>query len=337
MNGPLEMPLAASPTGEADMRQTIADLYRGVPTRRDPENADELMALLRLLYRVARRDLPLARLFEGHVDALQIIARYGDREQAEAAARIAAGGGAFGVWNAALPDEPLRVADGRLIGGKSFASGAGILTHALASADTDSGNRLVLIDLHTSDPEVDRSWWQVVGMQRSQTHRVRWAGADQSSFAFIGAVGDYAREPFFSGGALRFVACHAGGVAAVFDHVRDHLASTRRADDPHQAVRLTDLYVAAQSAAAWVRAAAGTLGDRYHVEHVASARVAVAGLAEQAITIAQQAVGAQGMFVSHPLSAMLTDLMVYLRQPAPDAQRVRVGRATAEAWLAPDL
>ena len=82
MNGPLEMPLAASPTGEADMRQTIADLYRGVPTRRDPENADELMALLRLLYRVARRDLPLARLFEGHVDALQIIARYGDREQA---------------------------------------------------------------------------------------------------------------------------------------------------------------------------------------------------------------------------------------------------------------
>jgi hypothetical protein len=43
------------------------------------------------------------------------------------------------------------------------------------------------------------------------------------------------------------------------------------------------------------------------------------------------------MFVAHPLSAAMTDLMVYLRQPAPDAQRMRVGKAVVDAVLVPGL
>ena len=37
------------------------------------------------------------------------------------------------------------------------------------------------------------------------------------------------------------------------------------------------------------------------------------------------------------LAAPLADLMVYLRQPAPDAQRLRVGQAVAERNLNPKL
>lgn len=317
------------------MAATIASLYAALPVHGDPADAGELMTVLRTLYRVARRDLPLARLFEGHVDALQIVARYADAGIAADAARAAAGGQAFGVWNAALPDEPLRVEDGRLSGGKSFASGAGVLSFALAGADTPDGNRLVLIDLAASRPVIDRDWWRVVGMQRSETHAVRWR--DASGLRFVGAPGDYAREPYFSGGALRFVACHAGGIAALFDHVRDHLTATARTDDPHQAGRLAALYLAAQSAASAVRDAAGTWGQPAYVEHVAAARVGVAAAADDALGLAQQAVGVPGMFVAHPLSAALTDLMVYLRQPAPDAQRMRVGRAAAAGVLVPEL
>lgn len=317
------------------MAATIAALYAALPVHGDPSDADELVTVLRTLYRVARRDLPLARLFEGHVDALQIIARYANGDIAADAARAAAGGQAFGVWNAALPNEPLRVEDGRLSGGKSFASGAGVLSFALAGADTPDGNRLVLIDLAASQPVIDRDWWRVVGMQRSETHAVRWQ--DASGFRFVGAPGDYAREPYFSGGALRFVACHAGGIAALFDHVRNHLNTTGRADDPHQAGRLAALYLAAQRAASAVRDAAAVWGNPAYVEHVAAARVAVAAAADEALGLAQQAVGLPGMFVAHPLSAALTDLMVYLRQPAPDAQRMRVGRAAAAGVLALDL
>ncbi|UZK70477.1 acyl-CoA dehydrogenase [Sphingomonas sp. S1-29] len=314
----------------------LAALHRLLPVRGDPATPEDLLALLRMLHAIARRDLPLARLFEGHVDALQIIARY-DPAIVQGAEAAAARSGIFGVWNAALPGEPLHIVDGTLHGGKSFASGAGVLTHALAGADTVDGNRLVLIDLAASRPAIDRSRWHVVGMQRSESHVVRWDGAPPASFGFVGDPGDYAREPFFSGGALRFVACHAGGVAALFDHVRDHLLTTERAEDPHQAGRLAELYTAAESAAAAIRTAAAAWGQPGFVDHVAAARMIVTACAERAILTAQTAAGVGGMFITHPLSAALTDLMVYLRQPMPDAQRMRVGKAAAGGLLDPGL
>lgn len=329
------LPPVSSTPGQ--MRSSLAALHALLPVHGDPATADDLLALLRMLYRIARRDLPLARLFEGHVDALQIIARYGDPATAAEVERVASAGGAFGVWNAALPVEPLRIEDGRLHGGKSFASGAGILSHAIAGADTPEGNRLVLIDLVASSPAIDRDWWKVVGMERSHTHVVRWRGAEPASFRFIGAPGLYAREPYFSGGALRFVACHAGGVAALFDHVREHLVASGRAADPHQAGRLAELYIAAQSAASAVEIAAREWTAPAFIDHVAAARIAVAACAERAIMTAQQAVGVGGLFVAHPLSAALTDLMVYLRQPMPDAQRMRVGKAAVDGVLVPAL
>lgn len=334
MSDPIDRFVVAARSGVDGMRAAIAGLHTLLPALDDPATPDDNLALLRLLYRIARRDLPLARLFEGHVDALQILLRYADPDLAREVRALAAAAGAFGVWNAALPGEPLRVADGRLDGGKSYCSGAGVLSHALAGADTQDGNRLVLIDLAASSPEIDRGWWKVVGMQRSQTHRVRWHGA---SVRFVGQSGDYAREPWFSGGALRFVACHAGGVTALFDQVRAHLIATDRAGDPHQAVRLAELYVAATSAAAAVRSATMAWGEPSYVEQVAAARVTVIDCAERALQIAQQAVGLSGMFVAHPLSAVLTDLSVYLRQPMPDAVRMRVGKAAADGVLVAEL
>lgn len=338
---PLATLLSDAATPKREMPEMLRALHRLLPVSGDPVDAAEMLALLRMLYRIARHDLPLARLFEGHVDALQIVQRYDDPAGAAAVAALAADGSLFGVWNAALTDEPLRIVAGRLHGGKSFASGAGIVTHALAGADTDAGHRLVLIDLTESAPQIDRQWWDVVGMARSQTHVVRWRDAPAGSFRTIGAPGDYAREPYFSGGALRFVACHAGGVAAVFDHVRAYLHETGRSDDPHQLARLADLYGAATAAADAVRAVAArwsaTAPEPGYVEQVAAARLAVAAAAERAILLAQQAVGVAGMFVTHPLSAAMTDLMVYLRQPAPDAQRMRVGKAAADLLLVPAL
>ena len=53
--------------------------------------------------------------------------------------------------------------------------------------------------------------------------------------------------------------------------------------------------------------------------------------------LAQEAVGVQAAFVGHPLAATITDLSVYLRQPGPDAQRMRVGEAVAAGVLRPAL
>ena len=324
----------------ATLRTAIAALTGRLDGIADPADGEALIALLRLLYEVGRSDLPLGRLFEGHVDALQIVCRYGSPAQRAAAAQAASGGGAFGVWNADLPGEPLRLDGMALHGGKSFASGAGILSHALVSVDAPGGRQLILLDLARIPPAIDRDWWRTIGMQRSETHIVRWAGAGIAADDLIGRPCDYVREPWFSGGALRFAAVQAGGVAGLVDRVRDHLVAAGRAADPHQAARLAALYAAAEAAAGAVRRAAACWfesPDETRLAHVAAARAAVYAAGDRALTLAGQAVGVQAMFVAHPLAAALADLTVYLRQPGPDAQRMRVGAAVAAGLLSPAL
>lgn len=319
---------------------SIAELTPALERTDDPADASALLRLLRLLYEVGRVDLPLGRVFEGHVDALQIISRYGSADLRRYAEGVARDGGAFGVWNADQPGEATKLEGDCLSGAKAFASGAGLLTHALVTVDVPGGRQLLLMDLEQTRPELDRSWWRVSGMQRSETHIARWQRAAISRDKMIGEPGDYMREPWFSGGAIRFAAVQAGGIAAIVDRTRDYLVGQKRDGDPHQRVRLAELYRAAQSASDAVSGAArrwssadvaGTLA------HVSAARAAVYAAGESVLTLAQAAVGVQAMFVDHPLSEVLTDLSTYLRQPAPDLQRDRTGEAVASGLLRPSL
>lgn len=318
-----------------DLPRAIAARTALLPNLGDPTDTDALMRLLRLLYDTGRIDLPLGRLFEGHVDALQIVLRYGTAQQVEGVRAAVAAGAIFGVWNADLPGEPLHIAEFRLRGGKSFASGAGLVTHALVGVDVADGRQLLLLDLARTLPAIDRSFWRVAGMERSESHVVRWHDAAFTAGDLIGKPGDYVREPWFSGGALRFAAVQAGGIAALLDHGTAHLVAAGRADDPHQAARLAALYGLAETAAGAVRtAAAGWFGnDAARLPLVAAARAAVYAAGGSAIELVQQAVGVQALFHAHPLAATITDLSMYLRQPAPDAQRMRVGAAVATGLL----
>ena len=93
MSDSVDAILAAGPPSRERMRATIAALHRAMPTPQDPVDSAALLTLLRILYRVARHDLPLARLFEGHVDAVQIVARYGDGDLVDDVMAQSRGGG----------------------------------------------------------------------------------------------------------------------------------------------------------------------------------------------------------------------------------------------------
>ncbi len=322
----------------ADLRNAIATAGWTEQPSGDPQDAEAYMALLRVLYECGRRDLPLGRLLEGHVDAVQIVQRYATADQRQRLRQSIAAGATLGVWNAGLAGEPLRLDGVRLSGGKSYASGAGVLSHALVTADSPDGPQLLLLDLARVVPAIDRDWWRVTGMQRSETHRVRWHDARIGDADRIGPPDAYAGEPWFSGGALRFVAVHAGGIAGIVERVREHLVQTGRADDPFQSARLAELFGLAETAAAVVRRTVrlwfdDASTDEVRLARVAAARLTVTDAAERAITIAQAAVGLAGQFLTHPLSAMLSDLAVYLRQPVPDAQRLKVGQAVQSGLL----
>lgn len=313
----------------------LAALARERSDPADPHDAASLLDLLRMLYRVGREDLPLGRLFEGHVDAAQIVNRYGTAAQRAWLTDAVRHGAVLGMWNADLPGEPLQLVDGCLAGGKSFASGAGVISHALVTVDRPGGRQLLLLDLATTPPVIDRTLWRVVGMQRSETHGVRWSDVPVADEALVGRPGDYVREPWFSGGALRFASVQAGGIARLVDGTRDHLVAAGRADDPHQAGRLARLYTLAAAAAAAVRAAAdGWFTDNAaRLPRVAAARAAVYAAGGEALILVQEAIGVQSLFLDHPLAATITDLSMYLRQPGPDAQRMQVGAAVAAGVL----
>jgi len=322
-----------------DLHSRFVALAKEQAAAGDPGDAASLLTLLRLLYDVGREDLPLGRLFEGHVDAVQIVTRYGNAAQQHELATAIPNGATLGVWNADLPGEPLRLDGDRLNGGKSFASGAGLLSHALVTVDRAGGRQLVLLDLASAAPAIDRSVWRVVGMQRSETHVVRWHHAAIGADAVIGAPGDYVREPWFSGGALRFAAVQAGGIARLVDAVRDHLVAADRVADPHQAGRLAHLFALAEAAAAAVRRAAERWfeDEPARLARVAAARAAVYAAGGEALVLAQEAVGVSSLFLDHPLATTITDLSMYLRQPGPDAQRMQVGAAVAAGLLRPML
>ncbi len=306
----------------------LADTIRSFAERiepQDPTDAEGWVRLLRILFHAGRCDLPLGRLLEGHVDARQILARLGHAVEP---------GAIYGVWNAEAEGWRLTLDDNGLEGGKSFASGVDVLTHALVTTHAGTADvQLHLVDLERSAPTVDRTWWDVRGMARSRTHRVRWHDASATT---VGGAGDYERPPWFFTGALRFAGVQAGGIAGLRDAVRDTLVAGSRAQDPIQTSRLSHLHRAAQSAVSVVLETGRALPDASEEAQkalVSNARNTVYSCAEEAMTYAARAIGTAAQFNGHPVSERLADLAMYIRQPGPDAQQARVGAAVADGSL----
>ena len=288
-------------------------------------------ALMRRMAAAGRADLPFGRLFEGHVNALLLIRAHGGHVPDDAIS---------GVWNSDIPGDPLHEADGALHGGKNFASGAGIVTHPLVTLDANdpARNRMLVVDIARATTAIDTGWWNPIGMARSETHIVHFDGTVLPDAWRLGDPGAYQRQPGFSAGALRFVAVQAGGVHALFDHVRDHLVAHARAGHPHQKHRLARLFGLADAGYALIdrtAAAWSTTDPTRIVPLVAAARAGIEAIATEALAIAQAAVGVQGLQHAHPLAATVADLSVYLRQPNPDGARDAAGDAAAAGTIVP--
>ena len=292
--------------------------------------AGRTTVLLRLLAAVGRGDLSVGRVFEGHVNALQLVSRFGSREQIAGAAKDARDGHLFGVWNTDVPDRPLSLAGGhgRLAGAKSFASGVDVVTRALVTVQDEGGRRLLLLPLDPRLERIDRSWWQPIGMAASGSHVIDLDGRAYGDDAIVGAAGDYVRQPWLSAGAIRFAAVQVGGMHAVFDAAREHLVRIRRHEAPMQQQRLARMGMAVEGGYAWLdRAAAfwegGCLGDgtgapaERAVAHANLTRTAIEEQCMEVLSLAQRGVGCAGLMAPHPLERRLRDLMVYLRQPDP--------------------
>ena len=301
------------------------------------DDPDSVLRSIARMVHAGRRDAALGRLFEGHVNALQLIRLYGDETLRDWAADAARDGHRIGVWNNDAFDNPLTHDGKRLRGAKSFASGAGVLTHALVTTRADSADAVQMWRV-TLDPETsatDRTWWQPAGMQRSETHIVSWDEDRAAEAVPIGGPGLYQRQPHFSGGGLRFAAVQAGAVAGLHDRLVQDLNSRGRAGHPLQRRRIGESFACAQRAIDAVMSVAGAyhMIDPDLLHRVDCARHIVLDAAEEQIMRVQRAVGLSGLMHPHPLATHLSDLAVYIRQPNPDGSLDAVAGAAIDGDL----
>lgn len=305
-------------------------------------------SLRHLLTSVGYASLPVGRLFEGHVNALTLVGRYGTAEQAVMAAAEAAEGAIFGVWNTEAADG-LRlcpVGSGYLLeGAKTFASGAGFIPRPLVTARLPSGESFMVLPRIPEDElasRADLSRWTATGMRASATGTFDFSGLEVSRGDIIGGAGDYQRQPLFSAGAWRFLAVQLGGMGRLLDEASTHLKRLGRLDDPQQLARMGEAAIAVESARLWVCAAsekAEMSPDDGAVAYVNLARCAVERAGLDILEHVNRSVGLAGFLAPHPVERITRDLSTYLRQPGPDLA-LREGarhllakaRPSREAW-----
>jgi len=308
--------------------------------------AGTLAEVLRL---VGYGSLALGRLYEGHVNALQLIARYGAPDQRDRLFADAHAGHLFGVWNTEPPEGGLRVeaqdSDARLHGVKTFASGAGSVTRALVTVGhpSQAGTAMMVVPLQAGT-RADLSAWRAQGMRASATGTVDFTGLAYEADAILGQPDDYFRQPAFSGGAWRFAAVQLGGIEAVFDAWRGHLDRLDRGGDPHQLARLGEGVIAVEGARLWVErgakvASEAALPPERVVAYINLVRLAVERAGLDVLQLAQRSVGLQGFLRGHPLERRARDLATYLRQPGPDraltgaaSEILRIGGMAGDLW-----
>ncbi|HEY4318166.1 MAG TPA: acyl-CoA dehydrogenase [Herbaspirillum sp.] len=293
----------------------------------------------RALAAVAGRDLSLLKLYEGHTDALAILAEAG------ALALDAPGSAAWGVWCAEPPDARLSISadpaggEGavRISGVKAWCSGAAELSHALVSGWDACGRQcLAAVQLHQAGVVVTGEGWNAIGMAATASVNVRFEAARGQ---MIGGPGFYTGRPGFWHGGAGIAACWYGAAAALADMLHGKLRQKAPGSrDPHALAHLGAADVALSAAAGCLRETAQWI-DAFPAKDARlpalRARLAVEKAAGEVIGAAGRAMGAAAFCRDSDSARMLADLPVFLRQSHAENDLAAVGGITLESNASP--
>lgn len=295
----------------------------------------------RALAAVAAHDLSLAKLYEGHTDALAIIEELHPAQVLEDAGADST----WGVWAAEAPAGRAvisRQPDGELLlgGAKCWCSGADTVSHAILTAwyaDGDSP-QLVAIDMRRPGIEVDRSAWQAVGMAQSSSLDLRF---DAVPVKAVGAVGSYTARPGFWHGGAGIAACWYGGAMALAGALHAKLRQAAGQSSAPQAFALAGLGrvdVAMRAAAAVLRETAAWIDAHPQQDaHAVAlrARLAVEAAADEVLQVVGRTLGAAPFCRDARFARIAADLPVYLRQSHAERDLAALGQTVATGAESP--
>lgn len=305
-----------------------------------PPERPETDRLLQVLKLIGRGNLSAGRLYEGHVNALELIHRYGTAAQRDRYHGEARAGLLFGVWNTEMADgiHLHERPDGRveIRGCKTFCSGADHVQRPVITgvrhdvAGNARGWQMVVVPLDRLNVPVDESFWTPLGMRNSVSYKLDFSGVVLDPDELIGQPDDYERQPYFSGGAIRFAAVHLGAAEALLDATRRFLRRLNRQDNAHQKTRVGRMAILVETGNQWLERA-GRVYDRETdsdrvVAFANMTRTVVADICTECLQFAIQSVGSRGLMHPGELARLVPDLTMYLRQPAPDLTLELVGQ-----------
>ena len=315
-------------------------------------NASSMPELLQLLRLLGWGNLAVGRIFEGHVNALQLIQTFGTAEQIERYAEDARDHHKiFGVWNAEAQDgvkiTSSTKGEYRLEGSKTFCSGAGFVDRPFVNGRLGDTWQMCVVPMEQVVTQSDVNWWQPAGMKATASYKVDFSGVELAPECLVGRPEDYHRQPWLSGGAIRFTAVQLGGAEALFDATRQYLQKLGRISDPYQEMRMGQMAIALESGRLWLNGAAkriiaydpvfGGQPDQSAflestceelVTYVNMVRSAIEQICMDVIQLCERSVGTRGLLPPHPMERIIRDLTLYLRQPGFDAVLQSIGRFT---------
>lgn len=284
---------------------------------------------------VAGADLSLVKLYEGHTDALAILAELN---------APAPPGSVWGVWCAEPPDGKVGLQRGgatgvRLSGRKMWCSGAASVTHALVSCwDADGKPWLAAVALDQPGVQVTSDGWQAVGMAGSASVDVVFNEAEAN---LVGESGSYVHRAGFWHGGAGIAACWYGAAQAIggYLHAAVRAGAARQAVDHHRLAQLGMVDIALAGAAAVLREAAAAIdakpADADAGALALRARLTIEAAATLTLQHTTRALGATPLCRDPHFARMAADLPVFLRQSHAERDLAALGRMLAETPESP--
>lgn len=272
-----------------------------------------------LLSALGRLDLPLAKVVEPHHDAVAILTELGGPQPPA--------GSIWAVWAAEPPFARLEASshhDGWEVSGhKAFCSGAGVVTHALVTAEMDGTSGLFAIDVRSAgiDEAADAPSWSGHGMHRADTRTLQLTDVPATQ---VGEPGDYVDRPGFWHGAIGIAACWDGGARGV----ADTLEQAAQRLGPHALAHLGAVRADLDALAMVLDRAATAIDDgtASDPERLAlTVRSLAADVTERVVARVGRALGPGPLAFDAGHADRVADLQVFVRQHHAERDLERLG------------
>ncbi|MDT7688855.1 MAG: hypothetical protein QOE46_1614 [Acidobacteriota bacterium] len=345
--------------------EDFADLFRAglhapaVPTEYGglglgPYRKD-IFTLWMMTKELAKADLSLARCWEGHVNSLVLLDGMADAEQkARWFKGVVERGDKWVAWSgepqARKPGETLRfgttvekVSGGYLVeGNKVFSTsadgaqwaillvstaGPGGARHSSAPADTQL---MMVCDLADPTVEIDRSWWDPIGMRATASYLVHFRSTFIPDAHLIGYPGQYLKEGWQTCFIPHYAATFLGAAEAAYDYALAYVTAQNKVDDPYVQHHVGQMSVNVETAHLWLRHVARLWETgRYQEAQTAGSRArhVVEHLAEESVKHCIRACGARCLNRPSILERVYRDLSFYVRHDNDDHILAMIGKS----------